>query len=906
MYFAGVKPYQRHLTHICDHRNIEYYPESIPSSPTFGNKSNSSITSSSPNLKTSNARPSESLSPTIPTFVPRQRLLLVYAEDKKVTVYLYNWSQDLTQNIMESITRLNKWHHYRNSLLNNLLFQKIGIFHGLEVIQSFDVEKNTKDSKSSVAKAEVDTSPHSTLIFIEQLIKHHSFPSKENQNTSTSASTKSSLINYKPSHKLKTLKNIRPPVPFQLSHYVNYKDEVMAHGLQFLNAIVPQRKDMQALYNMWQTRGSNVTHPFDRVFQDLKRQARLSHYCLTPLLFSPSWRYKVAPIRDHALEPFDQLLTSMEKVPEITTSNRSRHSSGSSLKTSEFSSSGGSTSTRMRRMSGAAGYPGSNQGSPKLRTKTPSEETWHSTVCHHYLQEYVQYLHTVGFVALQSSETAEKVGIDCKEILHLKFCSFSVGSDDDRLSRSDSFSRRRGSPNYLIKCMLGGLLVFELGLSDPYAFGHLYSLECSRFAACNPRTLSSAHLPTRLSSDKFLDDFIKYYQKVPTGARNSVFSGTLLIPDVNMSGDQLYNYIISHNKLYGMSVLRMIPIILLDNNSNIDTEYALVELSAQKASYKDVNDVCQMGSFDVGILINQNTTDPALEPNSLILNFYIILTSQRDLYPKLSNFGATLGSFQTVRLGSSLSSSAFSSRKTSTVSLVTERLESSGEESVHSTDSGGRSKRASVVRRRMCDEDVMYLGYYSSQETMMQQVLHQQAEAARLHLKQVVQQASVHCRRDFLWSSLLPRSLREDNSSKDHSLSSYGEFAELLELVSIVPLNGVDSKLTPFMVMHLSWYTTLAPVLKTKYADSHREFVSPDNNSLYVVVSNTSCPDSFMLLTVDTKVNRAELCLVFREQPTDLESSQEKPSQRILALQNLVEEFVNACCFHLWTCILPL
>ncbi|GFT28929.1 KICSTOR complex protein SZT2 [Nephila pilipes] len=927
----SVKSYQKHLTHICDHRNTEIYPESIPSSPTFVSKSNSSFTSSSPNLKIAHSVDAQNTS--APVFVPRQRLLLLYVEDKKVTVYLYNWAQDLTQNIMESITRLNKWHQHRNSLLNNIILQKLGLFQGLEVLHRSD-EKSSKDSKSSVLKGTVDEPVQSTLGYVEQLVRYHAFVPKDSSNLSNSSTKSATAANLRSNYIVKSLKNIRPRTPFHLSPSASIKDPVMAHGAHYLESIAPQRRDMQLLYNMWQTRGSDVNHPFDRVFYELKRQARLSHYCLTPLLFSPSWRYKVAPIRDHALEPLDQLLSSIERLPEVPLNNRSRHSSGSSIKTSDFSTASNNTS-RVRRMSGAAGYPGSNQGSPKLRTKNPSEETWHTTVCHHYLQEYIQYLHTVGFISLQTSEMAEK--------------RFSVGSEEDRISRSDSFSRHRnntrGSPNYLIKCMLGGLLVFELGLNDPYAFGHLYSLECLRFTACNSRTLSSQftaafldeldkvkmninlhsftydyHLRTIHSYisgrqlifrhgyhlTSFLDDFIKYYQKVPTGARNLVFSGTLTIPDINMSGDQLYNYIISHNKLYGMTVLRMVPIIL-DSNLSIDTEFALVELSAQKASYKDVNDVCQMGSFDVGILINQNTTDMAVEPNSLVLNFYIILTSQRDLYPKLSNFGTTLGSFQPVRFGSTLPSSGLSSRKTSTVSIVTERekFESSGEESVHSSDSGTRSKKISFVRG-MCDEDVMYLGYYSSQETMMQQVLNQQADAARIHLKQVVQQASIHCRRDFLWSSLLPRTLKEENSSKDHSLSSYAEFAELLELVSTMPMDVIDSKLQFLINMHISWYTGLAPVLKAKYADSHREFISPDNLSLYVVVTNNKCPDCFMLLTIDTQANRAELCLVFREiSPGLLEQIGEKIILHSPTLILLVEEFVNTCCFHLWTCMLP-
>lgn len=77
-----------------------------------------------------------------------------------------------------------------------------------------------------------------------------------------------------------------------------------------------------------------------------------------------------------------------------------------------------------------------------------------------------------------------------------------------------------------------------------------------------------------------------------------------------------------------------------------------------------------------------------------------------------------------------------------------------------------RCKKANVMKG-MCDEDVMYLGYFSSQEKMIQQVLREQSDVAQTHLKGVVHRAAIHCRRDSLWSSLLPRSLKEENSSKE-------------------------------------------------------------------------------------------------------------------------------------------
>lgn len=68
--------------------------------------------------------------------------------------------------------------------------------------------------------------------------------------------------------------------------------------------------------------------------------------------------------------------------------------------------------------------------------------------------------------------------------------------------------------------------------------------------------------------------------------------------------------------------------------------------------------------------------------------------------------------------------------------------------------------------------------------------------------------------------------------------SYFADFSELLELVSVIPLSDIDEKLAPFMNMNLSWYLNLVPLLRAKYADCHREYKSPDGNSMYVVSIN--------------------------------------------------------------------
>lgn len=52
-------------------------------------------------------------------------------------------------------------------------------------------------------------------------------------------------------------------------------------------------------------------------------------------------------------------------------------------------------------------------------------------------------------------------------------------------------------------------------------------------------------------------------------------------------------------------------------------------------------------------------------------------------------------------------------------------------------------------------EAVNYLGYYSSHEQLMQQLILQQAAAARSHIVSMVTQGAMHCRTHMLWTRLM-------------------------------------------------------------------------------------------------------------------------------------------------------
>lgn len=67
----------------------------------------------------------------------------------QVTLYLYNWSQDLTFTLLNQLTKQMAWHHQRDCLLNNIVLQKLGIFHGLTPFRMENI--TTKENKPNVS-----------------------------------------------------------------------------------------------------------------------------------------------------------------------------------------------------------------------------------------------------------------------------------------------------------------------------------------------------------------------------------------------------------------------------------------------------------------------------------------------------------------------------------------------------------------------------------------------------------------------------------------------------------------------------------------------------------------------------------------------------------------------------------
>lgn len=64
-------------------------------------------------------------------------------------------------------------------------------------------------------------------------------------------------------------------------------------------------------------------------------------------------------------------------------------------------------------------------------------------------------------------------------------------------------------------------------------------------------------------------------------------------------------------------------------------------------------------------------------------------------------------------------------------------------------------------------EAINYLGYYSSHEQLMQQLILEQADSAVQRIRAMVSQGMVHCRRHLLWNKLLCSPSRDWERRRD-------------------------------------------------------------------------------------------------------------------------------------------
>ncbi|XP_070764616.1 KICSTOR complex protein SZT2 [Enoplosus armatus] len=855
---------------------------------------------------------------------PRQRFLFISILDKKVTLYSYNWSVDLGASLNRELVRLVKWQNARAHVVHCLLNQKMGLFHHYCFSDAPIHEIDSKQDPNPFLSPSME--PDALLRSAVPPL-----PSKEQGRLGSSGRSLAPL--HFPSELLpfdEALRDVCTIRPLMEG------DVVARHGSQLLEIKAAERRELEKqmkienLFVTWQQRSAQSNMPISGTDLDtLKQSSRLVHYCATPLLFDPIFRKQIQE---------EQIVQ-----PPVKKRHRSSDSTASGRDRSYSTDSADMLPSRLK------------------------EEPWLLEISSTFLQQYVQYLQSMGFILVQVRPQSP-----ARSIARARAAMLSSMSSEGRMSFSYVKQKSEDSPKttasgttayHLQRALPGGIVLMELAFQGCYFCVKQYALECSRIPMgqtvnsqgslltkprCKPfpdatpvsdcalsmlfteecdkvrdlmhvhsfsydfhlrvvhQYLVGCHMTLRQGYQltDFLDDFISHHPDIPKFGRNHVFQGSFSISTGMITAHQLYNYITDHASTYSMKPLRMSKAAATTDNKKGSPdlhEYALVALWNSSGSYKDLEGLHHHDDFDVSLVVCHNAApfeeQSDGERHLLRLRFYVIMTSQRELFPRLT---ADMRRFKKLpqihRDAGELGGRLPPDRAEACGSRGTEQDlwdETSAEAAASSAPSDG-NEFYPLAGGGAEAQGLLY-------PSPLFPLLNNEVASARRQIQASVEQAMGHCRRDNLWRRLFHGEHLALDKLKLTKLS-FSELEELLEAVQSRSVGEIDPQLDCFLTMSPAWYQSLIKVLLNRFPQSCRHF--DDSGIQYLAVLNQKFTDCFVLVFLDTQAGKTSLKVVFREPLPSQPQASGSPPPQLVSMYHHLESVINTACYNLWTGLL--
>nr|XP_061790319.1 KICSTOR complex protein SZT2-like [Nerophis lumbriciformis] len=834
---------------------------------------------------------------------PRQRFLFIRVLDKKVTLYSYNWSPDLAGSLNRELLRLLRWQNARAHVLHCLLSQKMGLFH----------HHCFSDAPLHRARSEREPNPFLGASTEPDTLLRSAVPpppaSKE-QGRLASAGRSLAPLHF-PSELLPFDEALRDVGAIGT---LADGDAVARHGGQLLEIKAAERRELEKqmkienLFVTWQQRSAQSNMPIALAdLETLKQSSRLVHYCATPLLFDPLFRKQIQD----------------EQVAQPPAKKRHR---------SNDSTASGQGPGRDRSHSGDSG--------DSALSGRPKEDAWLLDISSAFLQHYVQYLQSMGFILVQVRPQSP-----ARSIARARAAMLSSMSSEGRMSFSYVKQKSEDSPKtavsattayHLQRALPGGIVLMELAFQGCYFCVKQYALECSRIpmgqsvnsqggllskARCKPfpdadcalsmlfteecdkvrdlmhvhsfsydfhlrvvhQYLLGSHMTLRQGYQltDFLRDFVTQHPDIPKFGRNHVFQGNLSMSTGMITAHQLYNYMTDHAGAYGMKPLRMSKAAAAYDGKKTAPdlyEYALVAVWNSSGSYKDLEGLHHHDDFDVSLVVCHNAApfeeQSEGERHLLRLRFYVIMTSQRELFPRLT---ADMRRFKKLpRIH----------RPESRASPPTDPWEEaagSGSEACAPSDD---------EEFELSSRGPLYPSF---------PLLGNEVGAARRQIGAGVEEAMGHCRRDNLWRRLFHGEHLALDKLKLTKLT-FGELEELLQAVQSRSVGDIDPQLDCFLNMSTAWYQSLIKVLLGRFPQSCRHF--DEGGVQYLAVLNQKFTDCFVLVFLDAQTGKTSLKVVLREPLPPEPQDGGSPPPQLVSMYHHLESVINVACFNLWTGLL--
>nr|XP_043900372.1 KICSTOR complex protein SZT2 isoform X3 [Solea senegalensis] len=860
---------------------------------------------------------------------PRQRFLFIRVLEKKVTLYSYNWSVDLGTSLNRELVRLVNWQNARAHVVHCLLNQKMGLFHHYCFSDAPIHEIDSKQDPNQFLSPSME--PDALLRSAVPPL-----PSKEQGRLSSSGRILAPL--HFPSELLpfdEALRDVCTIRPLMEG------DVVARHGGQLLDIKAAERREMEKqmkienLFVTWQQRSAQSNMPISAAdLETLKQSSRLVHYCATPLLFDPLFRKQIQ--EEQAVQP------------PVKKRHRSSDSTASGRDRSYSTDSADMLPSRLK------------------------EEPWLQEICNTFLQQYVQYLQSMGFILVQVRPQSP-----ARSTARARAAMLNSMSSEGRMSFSYVKQKSEDSPKtvaagttayHLQRALPGGIVLMELAFQGCYFCVKQYALECSRIPMgqtvnsqgnlltkprCKPfpdatpvsdcalsmlfteecdkvrdlmhvhsfsydfhlrvvhQYLLGCHMTLRQGYQltDFLDDFISHHPDIPKFGRNHVIQGSFSISTGMITAHQLYNYITDHASTYGMKPLRMSKTALATDSKKSSPdlhEYALVALWNSSGSYKDLEGLHHHDDFDVSLVVCHNAVpfeeQSDGERHLLRLRFFVIMTSQRELFPRLTADMRRFRKLPQIHRDPGEPGGRLPPDRAEACGSREQDIweETPSEVAAASAPSDG-NEFYPLARGGADSQGLLY-------PSSLFPLLNNEVASARRQIQAIVEQAMGHCRRDNLWRRLFHGEHLALDKLKLTKLS-FSELEELLAAVQSRSVGEIDPQLDCFLTMGPAWYQSLIKVLLSRFPQSCRHF--DDSGTQYLAVLNQKFTDCFVLVFLDAQAGKTSLKVVFREPlppPPQAgggsSSSSSSPPPQLVSMYHHLESVINTACYNLWTGLL--
>ncbi|XP_031552514.1 KICSTOR complex protein SZT2-like [Actinia tenebrosa] len=454
------------------------------------------------------------------------------------------------------------------------------------------------------------------------------------------------------------------------------------------------------------------------------------------------------------------------------------------------------------------------------------------------MQQYIQFMQSLQFVVVQTRPQSPKPakGFSSKKLSrragHSKTKNNAPADYKKQpLSRTSS-DNHRVFHQFLQKTSFGGIMLMELLFQGLYFYVRLYSIDCSRIPSgknVGPHIIRIFHEDCSHYKDyvhllsfnydfhlrqaqsylsglqmifhegyrimDLLAEILRRHPDYPGFARNHICKGEIAVPcEPIITSTNVFKYIVKHSTEYDFSTIKINTVVPGEVSSILLGSDQILTSSrhADNTLYTHLRDNKE---YDITLAV---TLKNSFESSVINMEYYILMTSRRELFPKLSlSHVATAtqveetGNLQhkgsRVRFAQNVSTAPNKNVKRSPERKGKPLLTEAEIQSFHRSASSPHSlnkmvleianssmfqshSEENIAKKSLSARPHLYssgaISSLDGRTTREIALLNESSQKAHDLLLHVVCQAQTHCKRDLLWYRLLSGGTGEDDKER--------------------------------------------------------------------------------------------------------------------------------------------